>query len=103
EVLVCGVLETGRGDGLRVREPLLHGPVLVPFHRIDLDFGAAVAGMAAGHEVEPRSEERRVGKECRSRWSPHYYKKKMKEVCIDSLVVAQYAYIDMSSPTHAAH
>src|SRR5688572_32476149 len=24
----------------------------------------------------PRSEERRVGKECRSRWSPHHYKKK---------------------------
>ena len=23
-----------------------------------------------------RSEERRVGKECRSRWSPHHYKKK---------------------------
>src|SRR5216683_5029867 len=24
----------------------------------------------------PRSEERRVGKECRSRWSPDHYKKK---------------------------
>src|SRR6478672_6657799 len=24
-----------------------------------------------------RSEERRVGKECRSRWSPYHYKKKM--------------------------
>src|SRR3712207_9582795 len=24
---------------------------------------------------EPRSEERRVGKECRSRWSPYHYKK----------------------------
>src|SRR5689334_25398241 len=24
----------------------------------------------------PRSEERRVGKECRSRWSPYHYKKK---------------------------
>src|SRR4029077_21296265 len=23
----------------------------------------------------PRSEERRVGKECRSRWSPYHYKK----------------------------
>src|SRR5690348_17509428 len=27
----------------------------------------------------PRSEERRVGKECRSRWSPKQYKKKRKE------------------------
>src|SRR5687768_18447347 len=26
--------------------------------------------------VTPRSEERRVGKECRSRWSPSHYKKK---------------------------
>src|SRR5436305_13589810 len=26
-----------------------------------------------------RSEERRVGKECRSRWSPDYLKKKRKE------------------------
>src|SRR5438093_12957948 len=27
----------------------------------------------------PRSEERRVGKECRSRWSPHDEKKKLKQ------------------------
>src|SRR5688572_33505478 len=27
-----------------------------------------------------RSEERRVGKECRSRWSPYHEKKKVKEV-----------------------
>jgi len=24
------------------------------------------------HETDPRSEERRVGKECRSRWSPYH-------------------------------
>src|SRR3712207_9581589 len=29
-----------------------------------------------------RSEERRVGKECRSRWSPHHYKKKIKLFCL---------------------
>src|SRR2546430_17722030 len=29
--------------------------------------------------VEHRSEERRVGKECRSRWAPHHLKKKKKE------------------------
>src|SRR2546427_11992754 len=28
--------------------------------------------------VEDRSEERRVGKECRSRWSPYHLKKKKK-------------------------
>ncbi len=30
-------------------------------------------------EVERRSEERRVGKECRSRWSAYHYKKKKKK------------------------
>src|SRR5712675_53044 len=29
------------------------------------------------HYTAARSEERRVGKECRSRWSPYHYKKKM--------------------------
>jgi len=33
--------------------------------------GAAGAG-AASSAKEPRSEERRVGKECRSRWSPYH-------------------------------
>src|SRR3712207_8903268 len=28
----------------------------------------------------PRSEERRVGKECRSRWSPYHYKKKRQSI-----------------------
>src|SRR2546429_9344599 len=31
-----------------------------------------------------RSEERRVGKECRSRWSPYHLKKKYK-VCVHSM------------------
>src|SRR5438132_13365273 len=29
--------------------------------------------------ASPRSEERRVGKECRSRWSPYHEKKKMSD------------------------
>ena len=32
----------------------------------------------AGSAMELRSEERRVGKECRSRWSPYHEKKKKK-------------------------
>src|ERR1035441_11028628 len=32
----------------------------------------------AGHEALLRSEERRVGKECRSRWSPYHYTKTTK-------------------------
>src|SRR6266511_5417762 len=31
--------------------------------------------------IQRRSEERRVGKECRSRWSPYQYKKKRYEEC----------------------
>src|SRR5438132_12020425 len=33
-----------------------------------------------------RSEERRVGKECRSRWSPHHQKKKMIDLADGALV-----------------
>ena len=38
-------------------------------------FNAVLGGLAASvgsSEGEPRSEERRVGKECRSRWSPYH-------------------------------
>src|SRR6266704_3247749 len=36
----------------------------------------------------PRSEERRVGKECRSRWSPYHYKKKVISVARDQGMLA---------------
>ena len=39
------------------------GPVYLP---------AYAAGARAGIEELARSEERRVGKECRSRWSPYH-------------------------------
>src|SRR2546422_10212573 len=40
---------------------------------------AAIAGNAMMGVIAPmRSEERRVGKECRSRWSPYHLKKKKK-------------------------
>src|SRR3712207_7763658 len=32
-------------------------------------------------EIKARSEERRVGQECRSRWSPYHYKKKKDVTC----------------------
>src|SRR5690348_17538921 len=40
----------------------------------DLAGGLVVVG---GNGVVERSEERRVGKECRSRWSPQYERKKL--------------------------
>src|SRR5436309_15274375 len=53
----------------RKRDPQLH---------------ATEARRQDGREAEEivareRSEERRVGKECRSRWSPYHYKKKKEE------------------------
>src|SRR5688572_33087810 len=35
-------------------------------------------------DLPPRSEERRVGKECRSRWSPDHYKKKKRADTLDA-------------------
>src|SRR3712207_9234922 len=52
--------ESGADVCERIRE-------LSPTTRVLLMFG-----------VERRSEERRVGKECRSRWSPHHQKKKLQ-------------------------
>src|SRR5258708_10905503 len=44
----------------RVREP--GDPQTLPLQRL----------AAGGHTLLARSEERRVGKECRSRWSPYH-------------------------------
>src|SRR5687768_17997723 len=38
----------------------------------DADLDAAVNGAIASKYRNARSEERRVGKECRSRWSPYH-------------------------------
>ena len=39
--------------------------------KISIDFWQGILGMPFIFE-QPRSEERRVGKECRSRWSPYH-------------------------------
>ena len=42
-------------------------------HSLDaIRAAVTLAFMAAGPGMAPRSEERRVGKECRSRWSPYH-------------------------------
>src|SRR5690242_15596031 len=40
---------------------------------------AKTYGFESFGQIEARSEERRVGKECRSRWSPDYIKKNAKQ------------------------
>src|SRR5256885_16778986 len=43
--------------------------------------GSSVASARQTVPLTTRSEERRVGKECRSRWSPYHLKKKKKREC----------------------
>src|SRR5437016_12429814 len=59
---------------------------IAPLHQTGTIRFAIVPGtqdriMAAGQIVwtDERSEERRVGKECRSRWSPYHSKKKKEQ------------------------
>src|SRR5438874_12703979 len=44
------------------------------------EIAAGEARQGAQHQTGGRSEERRVGKECRSRWSPYHYKKKKARI-----------------------
>ena len=46
------------------------GTIALRRARTLLQFGAQVVVIAP--TLHPRSEERRVGKECRSRWSPYH-------------------------------
>src|SRR5690606_42091336 len=52
-------------------------------HLLGHSQGALTARYAAAVRPEwVRSEERRVGKECRSRWAPHHYKKKDSNITL---------------------
>src|SRR2546429_9331702 len=44
-------------------------------------------GQAGSPTRSPRSEERRVGKECRSRWSPYHLKKKKRRKRVVGLTI----------------
>src|SRR5438045_9565617 len=55
------------------------------FRAHDLLHGSLCSPHRQGHprRLHCRSEERRVGKECRSRWSPYDYKKKEEKCKIE--------------------
>src|SRR2546429_9885057 len=53
--------------------------------------------------VDVRSEERRVGKECRSRWSPYHYKKNMMLATRDSSSESVVNYEQIHRHNHEVH
>src|SRR5947208_15365396 len=59
------------------------------------------SGAASFHRIWIRSEERRVGKECRCRWSPYHYKKNQRRTRITrtSRIWHHLAYIPTTSAT----
>ena len=53
--------------------PLQHIPVVGDIYRaVTGDEMGSMPRIVGGMDPIPRSEERRVGKECRSRWSPYH-------------------------------
>src|SRR5947199_10847003 len=71
-----------RVKSVNVSAARAHPGVVAAYTGADLKGKVGLVPCAAGMEglkVPDRSEERRVGKECRSRWSPDHEKKKKKE------------------------
>src|SRR3712207_8806698 len=61
-------------DALALPDARLALPELLVAPQLEEERGHApsVQRAAGGHGLDHRSEERRVGKECRSRWSPYH-------------------------------
>ena len=79
--LECAVLYVDDGsddDSWSIIQSLMAGGAATGALKLSRNFGkeaALTAGLdavVAGAAVAERSEERRVGKECRSRWSPYH-------------------------------
>src|SRR5947209_19969166 len=68
-------VQVERVHGQPFGHELLGRPAVVPAVRLD--------AVTDDHDGARRSEERRVGKECRSRWSPYEYKKNETRSCKD--------------------
>src|SRR6266536_5361203 len=63
-----------------IRDPLVTGVQTgaLPISAPRQPPGEVALPLLPGPLAEQRSEERRVGKECRSRWSPYHSKKKQR-------------------------
>ena len=69
-LLPAGTTGWGDGDGL-IASPSTHQAGYVQLTNLAPTILRAL-GADAPSAMTPRSEERRVGKECRSRWSPYH-------------------------------
>ena len=57
----------------RIKEKLINRAKTNPYvNFLGIDFTVIEEGRVEAHMPLHRSEERRVGKECRSRWSPYH-------------------------------
>src|SRR6516225_468106 len=73
-VIVAALLMVATFPGRTYSVGLLTEPLKAEFHLDDVMFGQINlwATLLGATFCLPRSEERRVGKECRSRWSPYH-------------------------------
>src|SRR2546422_8334210 len=74
DVAVTGVQTCALPISVHLREILVSAAFAESRGRLPLALGKDVTGLpvVADLTAMPRSEERRVGKECRSRWSPYH-------------------------------
>src|SRR5689334_23641393 len=69
---VCSSDLWGRGERLLALSPLPAREVALVCFPFGVPTAEAYAWLDDAHRAKLRSEERRVGKECRSRWSPYH-------------------------------
>src|SRR2546427_10208817 len=65
-------VEISVADGKRFQSHRAVSNILIASKRMKLCFIQVMTNCSLDRNVKERSEERRVGKECRSRWSPYH-------------------------------
>src|SRR2546430_13558091 len=70
-ILMCVDVDAAKIERLNRGEVPIHEPGLEALIKLNAEAGRIEFTTDAARAVE-RSEERRVGKECRSRWSPYH-------------------------------
>src|SRR2546430_1628481 len=71
-MLVPSAPMTGRVHGTGTVTPRFVRATIVPLHAAHTAVCRPAGSVSGGPKELLRSEERRVGKECRSRWSPYH-------------------------------